>query len=301
MARLNSWILAVQLRKFVLKRGGDEVRIVQWIYRPEQAWVRGVFPESPVVYECHDEYSFSPSGARLADIWAIERQLLASADLTFVTVASLLESRQSFARSIRIVTNGIPDFFLQKPDSLEDPLDSIPRPRIGYVGVVRKPMHMKLLRSVFEIRPELQFVIIGPVQSDAGAECIADLPNAHMLGRRPVRSLPTLMGKLDAGLIPYQVNPFSVGLRPLKLAEHLASSIPVVATRMPGLTGMEPLVTKSGDRPVDFVAEIDEALVHTTLPSFSSSAREWAKSYTWSSILNREMVPVLRESLAGSS
>ncbi len=295
MSRINAWVLARQLNRMIRSIAPDNAQIIQWVYRPEQGWVRWVFPDAALVYECYDEYSYAPDGSALPKIWKLESVLLRAADLTLVTATALLERRRGLAKAIHLIPNGIPDCFLDEPRPLADSIDGITRPRIGYVGVIRKPMHMSLLRSVFEKHPDWQLVLVGPVQNDSGIEVIRGLPNVHIVGPRPFELLPAIMRKLDVGLIPHQINPFSEGLRPLKLAEYLSAGIPVVATRLPELSGMDALISFYDDNELSFAEAIANAL-NRRGSEFCHEALAWACEFTWRRIAERDVIPALKES-----
>lgn len=295
MSRLNARLMSAQLRKIIRTISPNAARIIQWVYRPEQSWIRWAFPDASLVYECYDEYSCAADGEPLPCIWKLETLVLREAALTFVTANSLLERRRGLAQAIRLIPNGIPEFFLKCPDAIADCIDDIPYPRIGYVGVIRKPMHMLLLHAVFEQNPDWQLVLVGPVESDAGIDRVRELSNVHVVGPRPFESLPAVMKKLDVGLIPHQVNQFSTGLRPLKLVEYLATGIPVVATQLPELSGLERMISFGEDNAASFASAIERALSRRG-HEFSREATEWARDLTWDRISERDIIPALIES-----
>lgn len=296
-SKFNARVASFQLRGLIREIAKDGATAIQWIYRPEQGWVRFAFPNAPLIYECYDEYSFTPQGDPRSRVWALEVSVLRAAALTFVTATSLLKTRRQHSERIHLIPNGIPDFFLNSPRQIDDQMDLIPHPRIGYVGVIRVPMNMELLRAVFEHRPEWQLVLVGPVESDAGIEKLADLPNVHVMGARPFEALPALMRKLDVGLIPHRINRFSKGLRPLKLMEYLASGLPVVATRLPELVEMGQFVTIAEDTPSDFERAIDFAL-RIDRDEFQEAARALSSHFTWDAIAERHILPALQSVLS---
>lgn len=296
MSRLNAWMISRQLRKLIPDISPGQNRIIQWVYRPEQSWVRFAFPDARLIYECYDEYSVTPDGKPLPKVWAREAELLAIADSTLVTSLALLEKRQKLAKEIRLIPNGLPDFFLDDASPITDPIDRIPQPRIGYVGVIRRPMNMMLLRTVFEQHPEWQLVLVGPVQSDVNLHGVDKLANVHFVGTRAFKLLPAIMRKLDVGLIAQHVNEFTRAMRPLKLAEYLGSGLPVVTTRLPDLAIVEDLVFLSDEDALDFGLAIEKAL-NVNGAEFARKARAWAKQFTWSMIAKRDVIPAIQRLL----
>jgi glycosyltransferase involved in cell wall biosynthesis len=200
---------------------------------------------------------------------------------------------RGLARAIRLLPNGIPDSFLERPPFLGDPIDEIPLPRVGYVGVIRRPMNMAMLRAVFAERRDWHLVLVGPVHQDSGVTVLRDLPNVHLVGPRPFESLPAIMRKLDVGIIPHQINAFSRVFRPLKLCEYLGRGVPVAATRLPELQGLERFVSLSDETMSSFTSAIESALERRSA-QFEREAKEWAQDYPWDRIAERDIIPVLR-------
>lgn len=294
MSRLNARILSIQIRKMVDQLTHGNARIVQWIYGPEQSWTRFIFPEGKLIYECYDEYTYTTDGQVRPGIRELETVLLAHADLMFVTTKSLLERRKRFTRGSHILPNGVPSYFLKSQVDISDPIDRIPHPRIGYVGVIREPADMELMRAVFEARQEWHLVLVGPIHKSTNIECIHDLANVHLVGARPFASLPSVLRKLDVGLIPYRLNSFSDVMRPLKLGEYLSAGLPVASCRLPELIGMEQLVSFFDSNRHSCESAIELALARNT-PEFRQAAHLWAEEITWRRIAERDVLPALEQ------
>jgi glycosyltransferase involved in cell wall biosynthesis len=182
---------------------------------------------------------------------------------------------------------------LKEPADVPDPVDRIPHPRIGYVGVFRRPIDAELLCEVFRNHPEWHLVMIGPVISGADDARLRQLPNAHTLGARPFDALPAILRKLDVGLIPHRVTAFTEGMRPLKLAEYLSAGLPVAATPLPELTALPDLVAIGENERSSFAAAIELALSRRT-PEFRRRAQQWAQRHTWDRIVTDRVMPPLR-------
>ena len=56
---------------------------------------------------------------------------------------------------------------------------------------------------------------------------------------RPYDRLPEILRGAAAGLIPYAINPYTTGVFPMKVYEYLAAGLPVVATPLPSLAGID--------------------------------------------------------------
>jgi glycosyltransferase involved in cell wall biosynthesis len=293
LSHINAAIVGMQLRKMIRKFAPDDPRIVQWIYHPMQAWTRLAFPGAAFIYECYDEHWHTPDGEPLPKMRALETEILGIADVTFVTTSTLLEKRRELTKTIHLLPNGIPDFFLDEPAPVADLIDKIPHPRIGYVGVIRRPMNLMLLRDVFAQHPDWQLVLVGPVQRHVGIELVAKLPNVHIVGARPFDSLPAIMRKLDVGLIPHEINEFTRVMSPLKLMEYLSAGLPIVATRLTELAGAGQFIVFAEDNVASFSAAVETA-VGRAGPSYRRRAREHAEKSSWRMIATRDVLPVIQ-------
>lgn len=114
---------------------------------------------------------------------------------------------------------------------LPDPDDQagLPRPRLGYYGVIDERMDLDLIAAVADARPEWSIVMVGPVVKIAEA----DLPrraNLHYLGGKSYAELPTYLAAWDVALMPFAINEATRFISPTKTPEYLAAGCPVVST-----------------------------------------------------------------------
>jgi glycosyltransferase involved in cell wall biosynthesis len=290
---INRWLMRCQLRKAIRRVYPNGKRIIQWIHHPAQSWTFDVFPDAGKVYHAYDEYTCLSDGTFVAERWQKEQRLLRQADLTFVTSQGILRQRQADARRIELLPNGMPAFFLNGARTMPDPIDNIPRPRIGYLGNIFAVLEFGLLEAVFRKRPEWHFVLIGPVQDERLVRGLRQLPNVHFLGTRPHAQLPAVLPRIDVGLIPITINGFTQWLSPLKLFEYLGAGVPVVSTNFQELEELRSLIEL-----VPNDAESFESAIQATLSRDRDSLRKRlqseALSHTWDVINRERIVPVLR-------
>ena len=101
---------------------------------------------------------------------------------------------------------------------------AIPRPRIGYIGVLKKTLDWALLRHLSARHPEWNFVFLGPRAPHPEIhEPIRDLerrPNVHFLPARPTTELVPYPQHLDVCIMPYVLNPYARYGYPLKCHEQ---------------------------------------------------------------------------------
>jgi teichuronic acid biosynthesis glycosyltransferase TuaH len=107
-----------------------------------------------------------------------------------------------------------------------------------------KKVDFALLAAVVESGVELH--LAGPV-GEGGGEGQVVLKNlvaagAIYHGTLDLPALSALMVRCEVGLIPYLINPYTLGVSPLKTYEYLAAGLPVVSTALPGVEKITPHV-----------------------------------------------------------
>jgi UDP-galactopyranose mutase len=217
---------------------------------------------SLVVYDCMDELSaFRGAPPELIER---ERRLLARADRVFTGGVSLYEAKRHLHRSVHAFPSSVdvPHFAAARKRQ-PDPEDQAPigRPRLGFYGVIDERLDTDLLAAAAALRPDWNFVLVGPVvKIDA-----AQLPrgaNVHYLGPKLYEELPRYLAGWDVALMPFARNESTRFISPTKTPEYLAAGRPVVSTpiadvvRSYGETGL----VRIADTPEGFVAAAEAAL-----------------------------------------
>src|SRR6201999_941869 len=144
-----------------------------------------------------------------------------------------------------------------------DPPDQaeIPRPRLGYFGVIDERMDIDLLGAITSLRPDWQFVMIGPVVKIDPAD-LPHPPNIHYLGGKNYKELPAYIAGWDVALMPFAHNPSTRFISPTKTPEYLAAGKPVVSTSIRDVVRLygDKKLVRIADAPGAFVAAADAAL-----------------------------------------
>ena len=115
-----------------------------------------------------------------------------------------------------------------------DPADQagIPRPRVGFFGVVDERMDLDLVRALAELRPGWRFVMIGPV-AKIDPDSLPRSPNLHWLGAKSYAELPAYLSGWDAGFMPFALNESTRFISPTKTPEFLAAGLPCLLYTSP--------------------------------------------------------------------
>jgi glycosyltransferase involved in cell wall biosynthesis len=235
---------------------------ILWFYTPMAVPLTRNVQASVCVYDCMDELShFHGAPAQLRER---ERELFALADLVFTGGHSLYEAKRREHAAVHAFPSSVDyQHFEQARAALEDPIDqrAIPHPRLGFFGVVDERMDLDLIRSVATKRPDLHFVVVGPVVKIA-PERLPRLPNIHWLGQKTYAELPSYIAGWDVAVMPFARNGATKFISPTKTLEYLAAGKPVVSTSIRDVVrpyGEEGLV-RIADDPAAFIEAVDATL-----------------------------------------
>jgi glycosyltransferase involved in cell wall biosynthesis len=201
-----------------------------WYYTPMALPYSRHLQPIATIYDCMDELSlFKGCPPNLVEL---EKELLNRADVVYTGGHSLYEAKQSQHSNIHPIPSSI-DFnhFASARNIFNDPSDqaSIPHPRLGFFGVIDERMNTKLLKEMAELRPEWQFVMIGPVVK-INPEDLPRNKNIHYLGQKSYQDLPAYLAGWDCALMPFALNDSTRFISPTKTPEYLAAGKPVVSS-----------------------------------------------------------------------
>ncbi len=213
-----------------------------------------------MLYYCVDDFA-SFSGYDREQVLRDEAELCRQADLVITTSTALQQAKQSLNPNTILVPHGVDYEHFSKALSnnlpIPEDIQDIPRPILGFFGLIRDWVDLDLLASVARERPDWHFVLLGDSMVDLTP--YRSLPNMHFLGRKPYEDLPAYCRQFDVGLIPFKVNELTRAVNPIKLREYLAAGLPVVSTPLPEVKLYHHLVRIS-DTPEAFAAAIESAL-----------------------------------------
>ena len=216
---LNEFIAENNVKDFVL-----------WFYTPMAIGFSDHLRPLVTVYDCMDELAAFKNAPAI--LRTREQILFDRADLVFTGGQSLYDSKKTRHPRVYLFPSSIEvEHFGKARQPLEEPLDqkSIAHPRLGFFGVVDERFDVELLREIAALKPEWQFVIIGPtVKIDE-----KDLPrhaNIHYLGGKDYQELPNYIAGWDAALLLFALNESTAFISPTKTPEYLAAGAPVVST-----------------------------------------------------------------------
>jgi glycosyltransferase involved in cell wall biosynthesis len=251
--RLLRWQVVSAMRRLGFRRP------INWVFNPAAAVVAGLLGEEAVVYYCVDEYS-AFSGVNAAQLEELERQLLGRADAVIVSADELLKTKVPFNSRTALVRHGVDfDHFRKALDPqtiIPTEITSLPRPIIGFFGLIADWIDLDLIASVARRWSHGSVVLLGKVTTDVSG--LHSLPNVKLLGRQPYADLPAYCKGFDVALNPFRINRLTLNANPLKVREYLAAGLPVVSTAIPEVEALD--LCRIASTADAFLEEIESAL-----------------------------------------
>jgi glycosyltransferase involved in cell wall biosynthesis len=289
--RLNRGFLASQVKKAM--RGLGFKNVVNMVFNPAAGMIAGRLGETELIYYCVDEYTaFTGASNGLREI---ERDLFRRADIVVVSAERLFESKKDLNPNTFLIRHGTDwrHFKTALEPSLQMPEDvtDLPRPIIGFHGLLADWVDYELVRKTAEKYPGGSVVLIGKIAVDAEqkVKILQDVPNIHFLGRKPYAQLPAYCKAFDVALNPFSINELTLAANPLKVREYLAAGLPVVSTDIPEVRVLDDCLV--GIDHDDFIAKIGHALSY---PKAREDVSDAIAHESWEA-----KVDELREIIAG--
>lgn len=247
---------------------------VLWYYTPMALGFTDHMQPRAVVYDVMDELSaFAYAPPALVER---ERALLRRADVVFTGGPGLYDARRALHPNVHCHPSSIDvDHFRRAREPVDDPHSpDLPRPRVGFFGVLDERLDRELLGALPALRPDWQFVLVGPVAKIDPADLPAG-PNLHYEGFRSYDELPALIGNWDVAIMPWARNDATRFISPTKTPEYLAAGRPVVATPVPDIVRLygDSGLVRLADTPESWVNAIQECL-HMS----ADARRQWLEA-----------------------
>ena len=178
--RADAALLAAQIRRAMRRLALREP--ISWCFLPAAATVAGRLGEALVVYHVVDEFSaFSDASPHVG---ALERSLLARADLVVAASERLFEAKRRHNPRTVLVRHGVDWAHFARacePGPIPGDLARLPRPVIGFFGLLADWIDLPLVRRVADAHPRASVVLIGRTATSTAAlaaSCAAVQPPA---------------------------------------------------------------------------------------------------------------------------
>lgn len=246
--------------------------VIAWFYTPMALPLIAALQPRAVVYDCMDDVTAAGPMPLPMSLQQHRREtaLLQLASLVFTAGPALYEAKRRLHPRVVCLPSAVdadhyaPAMLAQQPfeaAEAEALQARIPagQPRLGWFGVIDERLDLALLRGLAAVRPDWQFVMVGPVCGLDDA-ALPRAPNLHWLGQQSYARLPHLAASWDACLMPFALNAATRFISPTKTLEYLAAERPVVATPVHDVVGLYGDVVEIADDVAGFVTAIERAL-----------------------------------------
>jgi glycosyltransferase involved in cell wall biosynthesis len=286
--RFNRFMLSRKL-KSIIRRYGIHDPVI-WNFVPtDVVWdcLSGI-QHGALIYQSVDNFAqhpLIPEPVRQRFL-KFEKLFTQSADLVFANARNLHAEKIKVNSNTHFFPNGVhPDLFQGEAPHIHS-MHMIPKPIVGFAGLVGPWIDFELLAECASKRPDWSFVLIGAVSSGISVQQLSDLPNVHFTGPVDHSSLGPYFKYFDAGIIPYRLTEFTRYTFPSKMAEYLAAGLPVISTALPEVEPYSPEVSIVRD-PGQMITAIERALDDAGNADRIESRLQMAQSLSWDTIVGQ--------------
>ena len=261
---------------------------ILWYYTPMAVEFTRRLSPMACVYDCMDELSAfagAPPGLRAA-----EEELFRRADVVLTGGQSLYEAKRHRHPNVHAFPSSVDvAHFARARRHQPDPADQagIPRPRLGFFGVIDERMDLELLAGVAAARPAWHLVMIGPLAKIQPAQLPA-APNIHYLGKKGYELLPSYLAGWDVAMLPFARNESTRFISPTKTPEYLAAGKAVVSTSIRDVVRPygERRLVRIADTVTEFVAAVEASLAEDSATRIDA-ADSFLSHMSWDSTWGR--------------
>jgi UDP-galactopyranose mutase len=214
-------------------------------------------------------FKFAP-----AELIHLEKELLTRADVVFTGGQSLYEAKKHQHQNIHPFPSSIDKAHFGKArKEIEAPADQkhIKGKKFGFYGVIDERFDYELIGNAATLRPDWQFILIGPtVKIDPAV--LPKNENIHYLGGKSYEELPTYLAGWDIAMIPFLLNESTRFISPTKTPEYLAAGIPVIST------AIRDVVNPYGKKNLVSIVSNAEEFVNASEKALAAPKKEWLEN-----------------------
>jgi glycosyltransferase involved in cell wall biosynthesis len=247
----------------------------------------GHLGEVATVYDCMDELSkFDGAPADLAER---EAALLAKADVVFAGGRKLHEAKSRFHDNCHFYGCGVEGGHFGKArdanTTVPPDLRKLPKPVLGYFGVVDERLDYDLIAKLAEANPSGSVAMIGPVIK-VEEKSLPRRRNLHWLGGRDYSHLPAYAKGFDLCLMPFALNAATEYINPTKALEYMAAGRMIVSTAVPDVVRNFGSVVKIAGDAGEFAVLCREAVRRPDTEAIQRGLA-MAAAHSWESIVEQ--------------
>ena len=171
-----------------------------------------------------------------AEMEKLEKRMVCRVDHSFFISEAL--ARRACAEygvpdsKVTVSMNGTEERFLRTVStSVTPPTGPLPRPIAGVIGGIGDRIDMELLERCAGLKNLGTLLLVGPLPEapTPALQRLLEHPKCVATGAQPHETMHRWFQCLDVGLIPYTETAFNRMCSPMRLFDHLAGGMPVVA------------------------------------------------------------------------
>lgn len=277
----------VNNRRFAaeIKRAADELQFSNYFIFNDSDMFRGFYLKEMLKPELYIYYSRDNLVA--VDYWKrqgirIEAALMKKSDIVVANSTYLADQARRFNPHSYYVGQGCDVSMFDKSliEKLPDDIINIPKPIIGYIGVLYElRLDIEILLHIARSRPDWQIVLVGPEDEAFKNSVLHQQQNVWFLGPKKMDELPSYLMAFNIALNPQKINEVTIGNYPRKIDEYLAMGKPTVATRTKAMEVFDgyTYLAENKEQYVDMIAQaLNEDNEET-----AKSREIFARSHTW--------------------
>jgi protoporphyrinogen oxidase/glycosyltransferase involved in cell wall biosynthesis len=270
-----------------------------WFYSPMALPLMQELTPLAVVYDCMDELAAFHNAPR--QLLQREGALLKRADLVFTGGPSLYRAKRDRHHNVHCFSSSVDaEHFCRAQQPGEDhPLQqALPKPRLGYFGVIDERLDLELLAKLADATAHWQICMVGPVVKIDPAK-LPRRPNLHYFGQQAYDDLPRFIAGWDVCLQPFALNEATRFISPTKTLEYMAAGRPIVSTAITDVVEPYGHIVRIASDANSFIEECKRALQMSEEESAMRAQlmRNTVASTSWDQTVER--MGALLEEVAG--
>lgn len=232
-----------------------------------------------VTFYALDDWSAHSAYRRWWPAYRESYELMRARGRRVAAVSQVLLDRLAPAGPSAVVPNGVESgewLDTLKPDR---ELATPPAPLLIYAGTLDARLDVTWLLETARAQRGATLALVGPVADAGHVRPLRGEPNIEINPPLARNELVELVRSADVGLIPHVRSALTEAMSPLKLYEYLAGGLPVVATDLEPMRGVDPRVVLVPEG-ADFAAATGRALAMGHAPERQRRAFLQANSWT---------------------
>jgi teichuronic acid biosynthesis glycosyltransferase TuaH len=273
------WVATYErcLRRHAARLGLERPAIVT--FHPLVAGFGDFAWAGPVTYYGIDQWSAHPAKQPWRAVFDAAHEGMRRRGVRVCAVSPAIVEEIAPTGPSLVAPNGVEPSEWLEPGPPPAWLRDRPGPHLLYTGSLDGRLDERWMAALAAAMPEARVHLVGRVM---------DAPHIDRLLRHPIVELHANVGRsevaaivagCDAGLLAHVESPLTSAMSPLKVYEYLAAGLPVAATALPPVVGIDPrvvLVEPGGDA----VGATRRALALGRAPE--AERRRFIRDHAWS-------------------